>query len=172
MSAKQTFSFPGYSMRPANVGNPHDRTAAIHWTKNDPDHQDVNWQFWLEQKPGRDSYVMEDAEGVLLFFKMHHLHITDAPIPGITSPTHLAAELHIQFGPQRRLRNARGLTEGMAWLENALSLSGIRELVFTSTKPALIEFCTRRLGFEHQDGLLRKQLSGKDSHVRSDDSTE
>jgi hypothetical protein len=151
MSAIETFTFNGYTLRPARES---DRDLANEWTFADPEHRSTCYPgFWLEQKPTRDSYLLLDAVGPVFFFKLHRKwHGSDE------------VEFHIQFMPpsqaeEDRSRTRGGMTIGMQWLERVLVLSGIREVTFVSNNLELVSFCKKRLGFVQANGHLAKTLS-------------
>jgi hypothetical protein len=144
MSALNTLCFSGYTLRPATSA---DRNLAQSWTLADPHHREMNPDFWIEQRLGRDSYLLSDAQGPVFFFKI--IRIGDN-----------AVEFHIQFmpetEPEARTRTRKGLVEGLNWIERVLRNSGIAEWSFDSANPELIKFCKKRLGFTGDSGRLRK----------------
>lgn len=145
MSATETYHFGTYTLRPA--GMIVDFYLAHEWTRADPDHKDVSPQFWLEQGPDSDAYLLLDQEGPLYFARLIR-----------TTPEQV--EMHIQFPPQTGHRRVvLGLMNGMVWLEKMLRRIRIRELYFKSCSPTLIRFAIRRLGFEDDgNGKLQKCL--------------
>ena len=168
MTALSTLRFSGYTIRPANL--PHTVTAgkklyadrdlrlAIEWTAADPDHRGkIDPEFWLEQRPGMDSVLVEDSQGPVFFFKAQLLDQTarnHGPI----------AQIFIQFMPcateEDRERTRHALMQGTAWLAPVLEQSGAEEMFFDTRQPKLIAFCQKRLGFivdgtELQNGYIR-----------------
>lgn len=145
------FHFDGYTLRLAVTTQ--DLPLAALWTAADPDHADMIPWFWMRQSPDINSFVLEDSEGPLFFFRMQIMNVTEI-------------EVHIQFGPgdalpaRARLMNA--LLAGFAWLENRLAQVGFRTMFFYSKNPALIHFCQKRMGFDW-DGrrLERKMIYGE-----------
>jgi len=152
MSADQTFIFGNYKLRPAGTA---DLPAAVAWTAADADHAGrTRPEFWIEQTMGKDSYMLEDHEGPLFFFKLHRLSIS-------------AVELHCQFPPastdaHQRERVQEGIIKGFEWLEGALMQSKVREVFFDSTHLPLRSFAVRRLGFTATNGhdRLSKTIGG------------
>ena len=142
MAALCTFSFKGFTIRPAMTFS--DCRLARNWTQADPEHRDTtNGGFWLEQCMGTESYVMEDREGVIFFFKL-----VRAPKDEI--------ELHIQFAPpveeptaraEMKERTMRGLILGLEWMERALVQREIAALFFVSKSQNLIRFAKKHCGF-------------------------
>jgi hypothetical protein len=155
MTALSTLRFSGYTIRPANL--PHTVTAdkklyadrdlrlAIEWTAADPYHRGkIDPEFWLEQRPGMDSVLVEDSQGPVFFFKAQLLDQTARNRGPI-------AQIFIQFMPcateEDRERTRQALMEGMAWLEPVLRQSGVEEIFFDTRQLKLIAFCQKRLGF-------------------------
>ena len=146
-----TFEFSGFTLRVATAD---DLPLAQAWTDADPDHRGMDAGFWIEQKPGTNSMILEDALGPIFFFKMAKC-----------GP--LSLELHIQFSPGDRglkLRTMQGLSKGMAWLEKNLAEQGYDALFFTSKSPHLIAFCECRLEFtaislKNGEALLKRYIT-------------
>ena len=129
-----TFEFSGFTLR---VATEDDLPLAQAWTDADPDHRGMDAAFWIEQKPGTNSMMLEDTIGPIFFFKMIKATARDL-------------ELHIQFAPGDhglKLRTMQGLSKGMGWLEKNLAEQGYDALFFTSKNPRLITFCECRLEF-------------------------
>lgn len=148
----ETFRFLGFRLRPAR---PEDLPLAAEWTQADPDHRGrVAPEFWLEQRPGFESYLVRDNGGPLFFIKMVSKELADR------SP---AVELHIQFSPTdkmaRRQRVMDALIQGFKWLESELAEKGIRTVYFESRNPQLMQFCRKRLGFGRTGFLLSKGIN-------------
>lgn len=145
MTAFNTFRFFGYQLRPAGRK---DLPLAVQWDDLDEDHHGrVDPQFWVEQGPGEEAYVLEDQEGpdkntVLFFLKLCGQGMHN----GLR-----VVELHIQFDPgvdgKARARRRHALMEGLQWLERTLRLSGGKEIFFRSRNEGLILFAQKRLGF-------------------------
>lgn len=175
MAALASFSFRGYSMRPAHDPackliclRPEQRKGvkkcqlcdmrlAEAWTAADSHHRDTTLPiFWLDQRLGTESYVMEDSAGPILFFKMVRQ-------PGQT------VEMHVQFPPlpesatgraESRYRVVHALMLGFEWLERVLILREIKSLSFICDTPQLKRFCEKRLGFTQDHGTrLRKVIA-------------
>lgn len=145
-----------YKLRPAMQEH---LALAERWTQADPFHRaSTPAAFWIDQRAGAQSYLLEDGEGPLFFFK-----VTELP----QATQQAAIELHIQFDGHnydtkncrmRKLRTLRGLMDGLAWLEKRLSESSIHAVYFTSRNPALIRFCCERLKFEVIEGWTEEKL--------------
>lgn len=170
MAALASFSFRGYTLRPACADVPpkgkrggkihpglYDLQHATVWTKADPHHRHKTPpEFWLEQGPGVESYMMEDRYGPLLFFKM------------VRGPEK-TVEMHVQFPPyphtptgraELRCRIVHALMLGFEWLERVLSLRGVESLSFVCDTPTLRQFCIKRLQFVQDKGTrLRKVIA-------------
>jgi hypothetical protein len=154
MTAFNNFTFFGYLLRPVTYK---DLDLAKDWTARDPDHQQVNPHFWIDQGPGNDAYLLVDKErdGPLFFFKLVALERG-------------RIELHIQFDPgvdkKARARRREALMEGLMWLERTMKLAGIKEIVFKTRNSGLLLFAEKRLKFipdpvaVEGETLLRKQV--------------
>jgi hypothetical protein len=164
MTALSTLRFSGYTIRPANL--PHTVTAgkklyadldlrlAIEWTAADPDHRGkIDPEFWLEQRPGMDSVVVEDQSGPVFFFKtcllVERKQVMEREQD--EEDIRIIAQVFIQFMPcateEDRERTRQALMEGTAWLAPVLEQSGAEEMFFDTRQPKLIAFCQKRLGF-------------------------
>lgn len=147
MTAIETFTFSGYTLRPATK---HDLSLAQLWTLADVHHAEITApSFWVEQRLGRDAFILSDGAGPVFFFKMHQLDSNEV-------------ELHIQFMPdtceEDRARMREGLVQGMTWLERVLRLSGVSRVSFDSRNPELVSFSRKRLGFDVSGHRLTKAL--------------
>lgn len=147
MTTEQDFKFGPYHLRPTVDA---DMVSAVRWTVADPHHAHrTRPEFWLEQTISRDSYMLEDPEGPLFFFKIHRLSLK-------------AVELHIQFSPEtsqkQKIRVQQGLMDGFAWLEKMFNTAGIKDVSFDSSSPPLIAFAVKRLGFTLDGTRLHKEL--------------
>jgi hypothetical protein len=135
---KTTYHFREYTLRPATEA---DRDLATTWTAADPWHANTTPpDFWLDQAIGLESYILEDAEGPVFFFRMTR-----------------AVRLDIQFPPEdphddMRKRVRDGLREGFGWLAAVLALSGVHQVIFKSENPELIRSAEKRLGFVPSPG--------------------
>lgn len=155
MTAKSVLRFgEGFVLEPAAFQH---KSQADEWTAADSDHAGrVDPRFWLEQAPDRDSYLVSDLRGPVLFFTLILL------LPG-PERIRKVAELHMQFMPtttqldHERIRAA--LMAGCPWLERILEGAGVEEITFDSRSDRLIAFCVKRLGFLLEDnGVPRKRL--------------
>lgn len=152
MTAHKSFTFDKYTLRPTTD---EDMKTAVEWTAADPHHAGrTRPEFWLEQRVARDSYMLEDAEGPLFFFKLHRITIN-------------AVELHIQFPPPSDLHQKHrvqvGLIDGFNWLEKTLKLAHISVIHFDSAHGPLRQFAVGRLGFAFdttQEHRLSKSIGG------------
>lgn len=161
MSAIETFRFGRYTLRPAGAGV-WDHRLAREWTAADRDHAGrVDPEFWTEQSLGRDSWLLIDHSGPLLFFK---LIVIQQP----TDDQGGTVEAHMQFAPEPEgeeekklleLRTIGGLTEGLRWLERVLTQSRIDAIFFDSTSETLVAFSVRKLGFIQTGSRLHKRLT-------------
>jgi hypothetical protein len=146
----------GFTMEPASFEHV---KLAEQWTAWDTDHGKVDPRFWLEQAEDRDSYLVSDREGPVLFFKVI-MRARFWPVPERAAGK--IAELHMQFMPantqadHERIRTA--LVKGCPWLEILLAGAGVEEIVFDSQHSGLVAFTTKRLGFTQSDGRLRKTI--------------
>lgn len=136
------YKFEGYTFRPATED---DQPLSRLWNMLDPEHK---WEmqypdYWIEQNDQVNSYVLEDAMGILFFVK---------------SIRHLGQEVEITLQFDRRCGNVskdrvrEGLLAGFAWLKKALPMNGFKALYFVSKNPDLIQFTEKRLGFV-KDGM-------------------
>jgi hypothetical protein len=145
--------FAGFTIKPARRLEANYFDIARAWTEADAEHRETTpAEFWFEQDLGVESYVMEDRYGVVFFFKLMRLRDQ--------------VELHIQFSPmagdapqeaERRTRIINGLTKGLQLVERALASRNVTAVFFTSKSPALIRFCTKRLGFQVMDPVRRRR---------------
>lgn len=160
MPAVETFSFYGYTLRPAITS---DFLLAERWTLADPWHRDSACPvFWLEQDQRSESYLLLDRSGPVFFFKTTR-----------TADPHVI-EIHIQFPPpvesaRNNFRLMLALVLGLEWLEGTLRSSDISAIFFESRNPTLIRFCVRRLGFAHNDRWLVKPINRGADNVRGPD---
>ena len=155
MPALATFTFQGYTLRPARQT---DYELARAWTLADPDHRDTTQpDFWLDQKFATESYLLLDKWGPVFFFKL----VRDGGMKGGE------AEIHIQFPPvpqtgearaEQNSRTINALIQGMTWIERILSLRLVSALFFTSRNPGLIRFCVKRLGFVREGERLVRRI--------------
>lgn len=160
MTALTNFCFDSFCLRPAG-SKLDDLKLAETWVAWDTDHAGkVDPRFWLEQRPGTDSYLLLDNHGPLFFFKTVQLI---AKIPGTRDCFEDVVELHIQFMPrvsdQDFARTRAGLTHGGAWLERVLKGNNIAEMFFDTHDQRLIAFAVKRLGFEQKGERLSKRLA-------------
>jgi hypothetical protein len=140
-----TYRFNGYTLRPAT---PEDLPLATAWCVADPDH---TWEaqhkfYWIEQKQGGNSYVVEDELGVVFFIK----YIRDG----------VKLELNIQFdrGLHMRLRSAAGMKATQAWMDKNLAEVGFKALYFQSASENLTRFCVTQLGYRKNGAIWEKTL--------------
>jgi hypothetical protein len=158
MTATKTLRFDGYLLEPAEFKH---KALAESWTAWDKDHAGrVDPRFWLEQDERTDSYLVSDAAGPVLFFKVIVMGIKQFESDPFPSWKH--AELHMQFMPAAcgadHNRIADALFKGYPWLELILIGAGVSEIYFDSRSPGLVAFTTKRMGFTQEGGRLRKRL--------------
>jgi hypothetical protein len=135
------YRFDGFTLRPAATA---DRPLAREWNEADPDHA---WEasqenYWTEQKPGMECWLLEDAAGPVFFLKLITVHGSCVE--------NFEIEISIQFAPGDRglkLRTMQGLSRGMAWLENSLREVGVNAVYYNTKNPHLVRFSVERLGF-------------------------
>lgn len=144
MSARVSYTFFGYTLRPATA---EDIELARAWTAADPDHRGVIApEFWVEQAPGIDSYVLVDAAGPVFFFRMQR-----------------AVRLFVQFAPIRNKEDEKrareGIFHGVNFLAAALSKVHIAEMLFDSASKLLRLYVVGRLRFIPREGTLSRAIS-------------
>lgn len=156
MTNLPVYKFDGYTFRPTTSD---DQPMARIWNSMDPDH---TWEmqypdYWVEQNGQVNSYVLEDAIGVLFF---------------VRSILHMGNEIEItlQFdrhcGSVSKARVMKGMEVGFAWLKEALPMNGFKALYFVSKNNDLILFTEKRLGFV-KDGIREiYRLKGDESHAK------
>lgn len=162
MTATKTLRFdPGYVLEPASFAH---RVLAEEWTAWDKDHAGcVDPRFWLEQDESRDSYLVSDEFGPVMFFKIIVWILGSLENASFeTGPNRKEAEIHMQFMPATtshdHTRIGQALLKGCPWLELILIGAGVSEIYFDSTSPGLVAFTTKRMGFTEERGQLRKRL--------------
>jgi hypothetical protein len=154
------FKFLGFKMRPAGASIWDHRLAAL-WTAADPAHRHMSPSFWLEQRHLIDSWVFEDKEGPILFFKLEG-HAGADPMRAET------CQMYIQFPPANarngeerghRMRRVRAvMVHGFEWVLRVLSQNGVREVFFDSHNEVLIRFCVKELGFNRNGARLSRAV--------------
>lgn len=151
-----SFHFAGYTLRPTQID---DLQLARAWNDADPDHvRTTQPSFWIVQSTCSNSYLLEDQDGAVFFFKM--------VLAG------RRVEVHIQFPPGTALAQSRvrhGLRLGIQWLEKQLISAGFDGYFFHSRNPSLVVFCENRLGFEWNGRSIFKNLNreGGSNNVRA-----
>lgn len=175
------FQFQGFQLYRAGQ---QDCWLAQLWTDMDPHHHETTpAEFWVENAPGVESYLLRDRDGWLFFSRLQRRNIIARRTPGVAESLWSAVELHIQFGPAEgervlkpvldrtpyrqetaamqtinRERTIAGLVRGMEWLELALAGAGVSALFFDSENPNLIRFSQKRLGFAQEGTKLLKWI--------------
>jgi hypothetical protein len=138
VSALPRYTFDGYTLRPAGE---EDRELAQKWNAADADHA---WEmtqpdYWVEQRLGINSYVLEDGTGTIFFFKM------------IQPRGDKFIEVSMQFNraddAEPTTRTLRGMIVGFMWLLKILPVNGVEAVYFSSRNVALIDFFEKRFGF-------------------------
>jgi len=151
VSELPNYKFDGYKLRPSTVL---DRVTAHLWNEDDPDHA---WEkgheyYWVEQRPGVNSYLLEDEIGqVIFFFKM------------IRMADRRSIEVNMQFPRKARTKLKwylmQAMIAGFGWLEKTLPENGIDIVYFNSKSEPLIAFAQAHLGFvfdsEAESGFKR-----------------
>jgi hypothetical protein len=160
MSAGHEYEFGEYRLRPARQA---DMELAMEWTLADPEHRHaIAPTFWLEQVNGRDSFLLTDRDGPIMFFKMHLTKRDEVRIfmqfKGTVNGGRCHTREEMEAAKHLRERTRRALTMGMDWLEEMLKKNGVREVFFDSASRTLIRFTTKRLGFKQDGPWLRKML--------------
>jgi hypothetical protein len=136
--------FDGYTLR--EVSAKFDRARLEEWIAHDQAHRGIfepghflglmyDNSGQLVSDPRPTCYAMEDEQGVIFYIRLSR-----------------AARVDIQFATEpkisrERLRVARGLIKGMAFLEVALERAGVEQWIFNSKAPALRVMSEMRLGF-------------------------
>lgn len=137
MATLPVYEFDGYTFRPTDRN---DQPLARAWNRADPDHI---WEmqytdYWVEQSYLVNSYVLEDAIGILFF---------------VRSARHTGDEIEITLQFDRGLRMVskaramKGIEAGFDWMKKALPMNGFKALYFLSKNESLIAFTEKRLGF-------------------------
>ena len=160
MSATTTFTFKGYTLRPADAA---DLPLAETWTAWDRYHAGaVQPTFWLFQGPMTESYLLFDNKGPVFFFRIDILGFKEANFEWAGQ---MKAQVHLQFMAasceEDRARIRVALVQGTAWLEEKLRGVSIEEICFDSEDGKLIAFCVKRLGFTDSGCRLNKRLANK-----------
>jgi hypothetical protein len=141
------FCFNGYTVRSARHA---DLMLAEHWTRADPFHRNTTApDFWIENKDGRESFLLLDALGPVFFFKTHILN-------------RRTVQMHVQFMPadteDNKTRLREGMLQGLVWMERVLKNAGVTRIEFDSQNPQLTVFAIKRLGFAQEGESLVKAL--------------
>lgn len=137
MASLPVYQFGGYTFRPATVD---DKQLARLWNMMDPEHK---WElqypdYWIEQNNQVNSYVLEDAVGILFFVKS---------IQHMSNEIEITLQFDRECGIVSKARVVRGLEVGFEWLKKALPMNGFKSLYFMSKNEDLILFTEKRLGF-------------------------
>jgi hypothetical protein len=163
MPAISSFGFNGFTLRPTSATT--DWQLAHDWQQADPHHRGGRTDFWLEQRPGVESYLLLKGNTPVFFLRMARL-------------SRFEVELHIQFSPElpepdaeaeRKRQMMLGMVQGLVWIEKVLSNLHVERISFTSRSPRLTKFCVRRLGFKQDGERLEKDLPSGEraANVRS-----
>lgn len=153
MAELPVYKFSTYTFRPATAK---DRPLARLWNRMDPDH---TWElqypeFWIEQTHQANSYVLEDATGVLFFVKS---------IRHIGNEVEITLQFDRECGMASKARVIKGMDAGFEWLKEALPMNGFDSLFFISNNKKLILFTQKRMGFL-KDGIRQiYKLNGSGS---------
>jgi len=151
------YRFGKYILRPATDA---DLALAETWVCADPWHANTTpAEFFLNHEKGIESFVLEDPDGPVFFFRMTRTIRLDIQFPpDDAQPTDQ---------PHERTREA--LMAGVEWLASSLALAGIHQLIFDSDNPLLIRSAERRLGFHRSPNELVRDIAVKKeaTNVRS-----
>lgn len=144
----KTYTFSQYTLRPAAE---EDILCATAFLSEDPFHEDMAPEFFITQGPGIESYLLEDIEGPVFFFRMTRVVRVD-----------------IQFAPESLHPNMRerirgGLTAGFKWLMASLANSPNYQVIFESKNPELIASCIRRFRFRRSPHELVCDVAGREA---------
>jgi hypothetical protein len=131
------YQFDGYTFRPATLD---DKPLSRMWNLMDPEHK---WElqypdYWVDQNNQVNSYVLEDAIGILFFVKS---------IRQADNEIEISLQFDRECGTVSRARVVRGLEAGFGWLKKALPMNGFKTLYFFSKNEDLVLFTEKRLGF-------------------------
>jgi hypothetical protein len=115
------------------------------WIEADSDHSGrVTADFFCKSTEGHECYAVEDACGLVIFYVKLNL-----------PPGSRVLRINMLFRPYDRLKRrkwtADALVAGFDWLKQASEGVGLAEIVFKSSKPELVTFAIRRLGFQRRD---------------------
>jgi hypothetical protein len=135
--------FDGLKLR--EVSFDRDILQLASWISEDASHQLTRPAFFLGQVEGPNGYMtpdprptcyaLEDEHGTVFYIRLDR-----------------AARVHIQFDPtlkklSDRIRVARGLLKGMAFLEVGLAKVNVSEWIFDTRAAGLANMAQSRLGF-------------------------
>lgn len=147
-----TYQFDQYTFRPALES---DVELARAWNAADKDH---TWEaqypdYWIEQNPMMNSYLLEDADGTIFFVKsIRHQHCE--------------VEITLQFDRRcrsvSRMRAMRAMIAGFGWLKKTLPRNGFRAVYFASKSKTLGLFVEKVLGFTHDGHRYIYHLVGEE----------
>ena len=110
------------------------------WTKSDPCHSGYA-PNWICSGEHAERFMLEDSSGPRLAFRISK-----------------ALRVDIQFGEEDRIRTARALVEGFAWLLERARKAGFSEVIFESKAKPLVSFCKKRFDFRESPSELVRQL--------------
>lgn len=110
-----------------------DKPIINQWIEADDDHTErgVKPDFFFSDEAM--SLVLADSQGPGLFIRI------DPEAPE-------SVRIHIQFSPNQ-VKSAKMLLRGWDGFAHGVWNSGVKRMVFDSTSPLLIGFCTRMFGF-------------------------
>lgn len=142
-------TFNGFTLRHAD--NLADVERLEEWIAADDAHRDIfTPSFFLSGKMAQDDrascYVLEDAQGVMFYIRLSR-----------------AERVYIQFPPPgdraQKVRMARGLQHGMAFLEAHLAHAGCEQWIFDTTSPGLRMLAENALGFSESTHELVRAIA-------------
>lgn len=123
----------------------------IHWIDADPAHRGIFSPGYfmsgkLAEDPRPTCYALEDEDGVVFYIRLSR-----------------AARVRIQFAPEgdrrQRVRVARGLIHGMAFLEAGLAQARAEEWIFATESRKLKTLAQQVLGFTESTHEMVRAIS-------------
>ena len=117
-----------------------DKEMIAEWVRVDTDHKDYA-PDWIYSGDKKEKFILEDSNGPILGFRIGK-----------------SLRVDIQFDETERIRTAKGLIEGFAWLLHAADKAGFTEVIFQSKSKPLINFCKKRFQFVESPGEIVRLL--------------
>jgi hypothetical protein len=117
-----------------------DRAIIDEWIARDPEHSARMMTEAFFRQPDSVNFACDDKFGPVMYFRLEPV---DAEI----------TRVHTQFSssskPGNQRRTAVTLARAFVVITDLARKAGVHYLVFESTAPRLIAFCTKRFGFVH-----------------------